>query len=281
MQGLKTVLEQVTGIKTRFVSVTCHKHGPYTAIVGVGTDEKPHFSKCPACQLEAEEAWEKQLRQEDGTAVQHASAEDAEQQKESKLVARIAKAGFLEEHYRSTFSNYKTFGDQLVLGVVNAFRRVCNSDTMNLTVIGPTGQGKTHLAAAALRQIISNDADQKISIRYVRESKMLRAMKASFSNKTSYNGPSEQDIIDDLSTADVLVIDEIGKVAHTAYNAQALEEIMDARYQKRRTIILGNVTAEDLINHFTDGTRSRLTWKAEKLELNTGIDYRRRLELEG
>ena len=280
MQGLKTVLEQVTGIKTRFVSVTCHKHGPYTAIVGVGTDEKPHFSKCPACQLEAEEAWERQLRQEAGTAVQPVSAEDEAQQREARLVARIAKAGFQEEHYTSTFSNYKTFGDQLVLNVVNAFRRVCNSETMNLTVIGPTGQGKTHLAAAALRQIISNDAEQKISIRYVRESKMLRAMKASFSNKT-YNGPSEQEIIDDLSTADVLVIDEIGKVAHSAYNAQALEEIMDARYQKRRTIILGNVTAEGLINHFTDGTRSRLTWKSEKLELNTGMDYRRRLELEG
>lgn len=280
MQGMKTVLEQVTGIKTRFVSVTCYKHGPYTAIVGVGTDEKPHFSKCPACQLEAEEAWERQLRQEAGTAVQPVSAEDEAQQREARLVARIAKAGFQEEHYTSTFSNYKTFGDQLVLNVVNAFRRVCNSETMNLTVIGPTGQGKTHLAAAALRQIISNDAEQKISIRYVRESKMLRAMKASFSNKT-YNGPSEQEIIDDLSTADVLVIDEIGKVAHSAYNAQALEEIMDARYQKRRTIILGNVTAEDLINHFTDGTRSRLTWKSEKLELNTGMDYRRRLELEG
>ncbi|MPM13395.1 hypothetical protein SDC9_59752 [bioreactor metagenome] len=280
MQGLKTVLEQVTGIKTRLVPEVCPKHGRYTAIVGVGIDEKLIVGKCPKCRLEEEEALEQKLRQEAGQFLKPTTAEETEQMREAKLVARIMKAGIPEEHYKSSFSNYKTFGDQLVLDVVNAFRRVCNSETMNLTVIGATGQGKSHLAAAALRQIAANDPEQKTIIRYVRESKMLRAMKASFSSKT-YNGPSEQEIIDELSAADVLVIDEIGKASCTAYNAQALEEIMDARYQKRRTIILGNVTADDLVNHFTDGTRSRLTWKAEKLELNTGMDYRRRLELEG
>ena len=276
MDGLKTVLEQVTGLHTRFVSVECPKHGRYMAAVGVGIDEKLIVGKCPTCLEEERKVFEEQAR----TEYQDYLAQKAKQEREAALRNKLLEAGLPEEYLKCSFSNFNSFGRQDVYDVIQAFRQVCDNSTCNLTVIGPTGQGKTHLAAATLRHIAMNDPQGKTSLCYIRESKMLRMMKAGFSNK-NYTGPSEQEIIDKLSSVDVLVIDEIGKSLESQYNAQALEEIMDARYQKRRTIILGNVDADDLVKHFTDGTRSRLTWKAEKKELNIGEDYRRRLELEG
>ncbi len=272
-----SVLENKTGMKTRFVPHTCSKHGRYMAIAAVDFDGNPIFSSCPECRRIREIALDEQAHIEAGNRIVTQEATD----RESQVKARLLKAGLPLEYTDCSFSNFRLFGDQGMLDVVNAFRMICNSTILNLTVMGQTGRGKTHLAAATLRHIAANDPEQKISMRYIRESKMLRSMKASFSSKT-YSGPSEQEIIDELSAVDVLVVDEIGKAKTSDYNAQALEEIMDARYQKRRTIILGNVNATDFVNHFSDGTLSRLSWKSGKKAFPDGEDYRRRLEeLEG
>jgi len=280
MDGLNTVLEHKLGIKTRFVVRTCEKHGKYRSLVGYNITGQPLYSECTECRRERDIAKDEQARIESGRI----ALDQANVDKEALVKARLLRAGIPQEYTGCSFSNFRIYGTeqqmQDLYDVVNTFRWICNSTIMNLSVMGQTGRGKTHLAAATLRYVLEKDPEQKLSVRYIRESRLLRACKASFSSKT-YTGPSEQEIIDDLSAVDVLVIDEIGKAKTSEYNAQALEEIMDARYQKRRTIILGNLVESDFKSHFSDGTLSRLSWKSGKKAFPDGEDYRRRLELEG
>lgn len=265
-----TTVGNIVQSSVRMVRAECPIHGPYTAMQCILLDGKPYAGRCPKCMLEEE-------RRENEKAKQAYEAEQAQVQEinANEPILRLQQAGVSEEDLHCTFASFDTMGDQDVLGVVNAFRNLCNTDVYNITCIGQTGRGKTHLAVAAMHQIAYNDPEGKISMRYIRESRMLRDMKASFSNPEL---KSEQQIIDELSKVDVLVIDEIGKAPTSAYNASALEEIMDARYMSKRTIILGNVSEQELKDHLTDGTISRLSQyqRSDKRLLATVQDYRRR-----
>lgn len=262
-----TTIEEITKSSVQVVMATCPIHGPYKAFSCTLLSGTPYLGRCPKCMIDEQKKFEDEARAEYAQGGEHART----------IMQRLLDAGVPDEDLHCTFASYDAMGDKGVQGVVNAFRRVANEDVLNLTVIGQTGRGKTHLAVATLNQIAYNDPDGKISMRYIRESRMLRDMKASFSDPSL---KSEQQIIDELSRVDVLIVDEIGKASTSAYNATALEEIMDARYQKRRTIIIGNVTEAELKAHLTDGTISRLSQsqKSEKRILVTATDYRRRMQ---
>jgi len=263
-----TTVGNIVQSSVRMVRTECPIHGPYTAMQCIRLDGKPYTGRCPKCMLEEEQ-------RENEKAKQEFLAEQGQEISPNDPILRLQQAGVPEKYLQCNFASFDTMGDQDVLGVVNAFRKLCNTDVYNITCIGQTGRGKTHLAVAAMHQIAYNDPEGKISMRYIRESRMLRDMKASFSNPEL---KSEQQIIDELSKVDVLVIDEIGKAPTSAYNASALEEIMDARYMSKRTIILGNVTEQELKDHLTDGTISRLSQyqRSDKRLLATFQDYRRR-----
>ncbi len=263
--NLAKTLANLTKSSVRIVRAECAIHGPYTTLSYIEPNGNLYTGACPQCNLE------KQLRLEEEA---HKDAVSRKESDDTKAVEkRLIDAGVQEDDLHCTFASYDTGDDPSVQDVVNGYMHVCDSDTLNLTVIGKTGRGKTHLAIATMRKIAENDTEGKITMRYIRESRMLRDMKASFSNPAL---KSEQQIIDELSAVDVLVIDEIGKASTTAYNAVALEEILAARHTRRRTIIIGNVTEDELKDHLTDGSISRLSHKAEKKLLNTFADYRRR-----
>lgn len=257
-------LEEISSMK--FKSLHCKKHGPYKGFVTC-YDGLRIEAACPKCKAEAEE---EEKKTPGGKILKEIIDEMA--------VMRLYDAEVDRAYFDCTFESYITDGNPKVESVVRAFRAVAEDRIKNLTCIGATGVGKTHLAVAALRLVAENESERTGSvlkgkkILYIRESALMRRLKANFSD--SYQ-PTEAQVMGIISQVDLLVIDEVGKAMKSDYNSQALEEIIDRRYTHKRTILLSNLSERDLASHLSDGTKSRLSVNAAKMVLARDQDWRR------
>lgn len=256
--------------------LVCEVHGrvmiPTWTFEGA-TYPDPATAECPRCREE------RYRREDEERAARYAEAKrDAESGGGAKTVAqRVESAGVPEERRSCSFASFDPDRDddtayrESAHRALALFEEFSRGDWLNLVVIGKTGVGKTHLAVAAMRAAMERDWRQVRTFRWVKESRILREVKSTFGRK---DGPTEQDVIDRYSAYDVLVIDEIGKVRSSDYTYQVIEDIIDARAEKRQTVILGNVTPDELKAHFTDGALSRLSFRG-KTHAFVGTDARK------
>ena len=245
------------GTEVKMIQASCPEHGPYSAFARKNPNGTRFISRCPECQRLEEIAAQDQARVKLG---------------DSGIISnRMKAAGVPDEYIDLTFETLPR-GLLANVEVVTDCIALCEGKAHNLVMLGSTGVGKTSLACACLSRILATKQTESWpTICYTKEAKLLRAMKTTFGRR---EGPTEQDIINEMGRCDVLVIDEIGKVSSSDYNAAAIEEIIDMRYKARRTIICGNIDGEDLKRHFTEGTRSKLSYQSRMRDI-TDIDHRR------
>ncbi|MCB9664570.1 MAG: ATP-binding protein [Alphaproteobacteria bacterium] len=89
-------------------------------------------------------------------------------------------------------------------------------------LFGGYGTGKTHLAVAAARALT---LDGGLTVRFVEFSHLLTDLKATFERREG-----TADLLEPLSTCDVLVIDEIGRGRMTEFEGTVIDEIVTRRY---------------------------------------------------
>ncbi|AKS06949.1 ATP-binding protein [Pseudomonas trivialis] len=107
----------------------------------------------------------------------------------------------------------------------------------NLLLTGNVGTGKTHLACSIVRQVIGLNAIAVITT----AAEIIRVFKRSMARDSGY---TEGDVIDELASFDLLVIDEVGAQAGTAYELGVLHEVIDRRYQLvRPSVLISNLPA--------------------------------------
>ena len=129
-------------------------------------------------------------------------------------------------------------------------------------LMGEIGTGKTHLACAILQCIVRN---QGFSGLIVTAESITQAVTDSFRNNS---GPSKTDLVNELASVDLLVIDEVG--VHSVrpgkdFTPSLLHEVIDRRYQLvKPTIMVSNQKPEDL--HSFIGPRA-----ADRLRENGGL----------
>ena len=83
---------------------------------------------------------------------------------------------------------------------------------------------------------------------------------------------SENEIMKELSTTDILIIDEIDKQEYT----NQLFQIMDGRYANQKpTIIIGNATIDEVKAILGDALNSRLREFGAVIKPFSKCDYRR------
>lgn len=104
-------------------------------------------------------------------------------------------------------------------------------DGRNLLLTGNLGTGKTHLACSIVRQVIELKAIAVITT----AAEIIRVCKRSMGRDSGY---TEGDVIDELASFDLLVIDEVGAQAGTSYELGILHEVIDKRYQMVKPSIL-------------------------------------------
>jgi DNA replication protein DnaC len=133
-----------------------------------------------------------------------------------------------------------------------------------LIISGYVGSGKTHLSAS-----IANDfAEKNIPTLFGTFIEHLEQIRAEFESAGA------NDYLQDMKSAMVLVIDDLGKEKRSEWTQQVLFEVVNYRYEHQLPIIItSNFTDSELANYVGQPIFSRLSEMCSSVRTNGG-DYR-------
>lgn len=160
-----------------------------------------------------------------------------------RLNSALVGSGITPRFAECAFSTYRATTPEMTAalekcqGYANEFAQHFKAGR-NLLMTGNIGTGKTHLACSIVRRVIEMKAIAVITT----AAEIIRVFKRSMARDSGY---TEGDVIDELSGFDLLVIDEVGAQAGTAYELGVLHEVIDKRYQLLKpTVLVSNLPAK-------------------------------------
>ena len=115
--------------------------------------------------------------------------------------------------------------------LVQGFVRDYPSSQKGLLLMGPSGVGKTHLAAAALKELLRRGHGGL----FCDYRELLKEIQASY-NPASES--TEMGVLEPVRTAEVLVLDDLGASKPSAWVLDIIGLVLNARYNERRMTIL-------------------------------------------
>jgi DNA replication protein DnaC len=145
-----------------------------------------------------------------------------------------------------------------------------------LLLMGACGVGKTHLAVAALVDIINSGKPGRVLFSNFQD--LIQEIQASFD---SDEVPSKSELLRPLLETDLLVLDELGSQKPTTFVQDILYYVINTRYNEERTTIFttnypesAEGKEETLTDRIGARLRSRLYEMATRVPMS-GTDYRR------
>jgi DNA replication protein DnaC len=121
-----------------------------------------------------------------------------------------------------------------------------------LLLMGPCGAGKTHLAVAALKEIILR-SHSGIFYDY-RE--MLKEIQGSYSSESDM---TELGVLEPVLKSEILVLDDVGSSKPSLWALETVGHILNTRYnEKRVTLLTTNFLDSDSTGISSAGTNSRV-----------------------
>lgn len=110
--------------------------------------------------------------------------------------------------------------------------------TTGLFIMGSYGGGKSHIAVAICNRML----EQEYRCRYANVPETLAQLRA------TYNGNGTEDkVLDELTSVDLLVLDDIGAEKTTDWALDRLYTVIDSRYRHMRpTIYTTNLSLDEL-----------------------------------
>ena len=157
---------------------------------------------------------------------------------------------------------------------VEGFLRDYPSTEQGLLLSGPSGVGKTHLAVAALKELIlRGHAGMFCDYR-----ELLKEIQASY-NPSSES--TEMAILEPIRTVELLVLDDLGASKPSDWVRDIVGIVLNARYNEKRTTM---ITTNYLDNPQSEGESTRLpsgklinAVRDDSLEQRIGTRMRSRL----
>jgi DNA replication protein DnaC len=151
-------------------------------------------------------------------------------------------------------------------------------DGKGLLLMGGCGVGKTHLAVAALIEIINGGKPGRMLFSNFQD--LIQEIQASFGNDQV---PTKSELLGPLLEADLLVLDELGSQKPTTFVQDILYYVINSRYNSELATIFttnyydrtADAREETLEQRIGTRLRSRLAEMAERIEFTGATDHRR------
>lgn len=239
----------------------CQKHGEYVAYL-LPCQHKEIWSRCPECERELQHA--KALQEETKARAEIAAW---------KIEQLVGQACIPPRFANRSFANFRTDDaeQRVALATCRAYCETHWEETMKtgrcLCIIGRPGTGKTHLAAAMVRSVISRGFPAV----YVKETDIFRRIKESYMSRTL----SERQAIADFVKPALLVVDEVGRQAGTPAERAMFFDVIDKRYEAvRPTVLVSNLDKNNFRNLLGIGAYSRLAEGGGKMLMLVGKNMR-------
>lgn len=168
---------------------------------------------------------------------------------------RVATSGIPAKFMAKDFASFKATDAErrAVLKTARAYAQSFSAaEPQGILLRGITGCGKTHLAVAILREVIS----QGHSGAYANFTDLLTRIRATWDKNSDRTEASLLDGVDDV---DLLVLDDVGAESATDWTRDRLYVIINRRYESgRATIITTNCSDDELEKRIGARTASRL-----------------------
>lgn len=150
-----------------------------------------------------------------------------------------------------TFEN-STETNKHNIAVHKSARKICAEAHGNLLLVGNTGSGKTYLLSACVNEVIKQNRSVLFTTAYALNTMFLDAHLSDY--KTS------QSILDTLTDADVLAIDDLGtEIAYKNVTAEYLFAVINERIaRKKQTFVSTNLSLTALRDRYDERLFSRL-----------------------
>lgn len=137
----------------------------------------------------------------------------------------------------------------------------------SLLFMGTPGTGKTHLAAAITNYVIREFG---IPVKFGTFTDILESIKKTF------RSASDEEVIENLVSVPLLVIDDLGKERKSEWSNSILYTVINRRYEDYLPVIITtNETMETLKKNVGEATLSRLIEMCDGVKM-VGMDYRKR-----
>ncbi|QCI20772.1 DNA replication protein DnaC [Buchnera aphidicola (Hyperomyzus lactucae)] len=157
--------------------------------------------------------------------------------KAMKMQRVLGRSGIRELYMNCSFDNYKIEhdGQRKVLKASRRYAEEFNENIASFIFSGKPGTGKNHLASAIGNYLILHGK----SILLVTVADLMSNMKGTFSGTSHI---TEENLLHNLSSVDLLMIDEIGMQTESRYEKVIINQIVDRRSSsKRSTGMLSNL----------------------------------------
>jgi DNA replication protein DnaC len=199
---------------------TCHDHGGYISRLYLSRT----WTGCPTC---VEQGYAKQAQVFEASRREEAM---------SRWRQVLGDSGIASAYSDCSLGNYKPTCDK----AVRMLERVTDYNDhlgqavatgRNLTMLGTTGTGKTHILSA----ITLNALHDGYSAIFMTAYKMVRAVRDARSYSSSQ---SESEVCRALAGVDLLAIDELGEM--TAEERKLINDVINDRYERAKPVLISS-----------------------------------------